>query len=338
MKKLSTLLAGLLLAVGLASTDSAVSAEPRPPIHFGAIGWESGALTTEILRLIVERGYGYTTDTLPGSTVSMEVALARNDLQVIAEEWAGRSPAWVKAEQAGQVFALGDTVKHAEEGWWVPAYVIEGDAARNLKPLAPELRSVDDLKRYPQVFRDPESPDKGRFLNSPSGWTSETVNSQKLKAYGLNDLYINFRSGSGAAMDAEIGSAIRRGQPVLFYYWNPTPLMGRYKLIRLEEPPFDAQAWATLTDAGNPNPKGSRSLPAKLSIGVSKAFREGYPDLVAVFEQVDLPIDRLNRALADMSEKRTPPREAALAFLRSNHDVWKAWLPADVAAKVEGSL
>lgn len=156
MKRIPALLAGLLLTVGLASTDSAASAEQPSPIHFGAIGWESGALTTEILRLIVERGYGYRTDTLPGSTVSMEVALARNDLQVIAEEWAGRSPAWVKAEQAGQVFALGDTVKNAEEGWWVPAYVIEGDAARNLKPVAPELHSVEDLKRYPQVFSDPE--------------------------------------------------------------------------------------------------------------------------------------------------------------------------------------
>lgn len=223
MKTIPALLAGLLLTVGLASTDSAAAADQPAPIHFGAISWESGALTTEILRLIVERGYGYPTDTLPGSTVSMEVALARNDLQVIAEEWAGRSPAWVKAEQAGQVFALGDTVKNAEEGWWVPAYVIEGDPARGIKPSAPDLRQVQDLKRYPQVFRDPESPDKGRFLNSPSGWTSETVNSQKLKAYGLNELYTNFRSGSGAAMDAEITSAIRRGQPVLFYYWNPTP-------------------------------------------------------------------------------------------------------------------
>lgn len=338
MKKIPTLLAGLLLTVGLASTDSAASAERSEPIHFGAIGWESGALTTEILRLIVERGYGYPTDTLPGSTVSMEVALARNDLQVIAEEWAGRSPAWVKAEQDGQVYALGDTVKNAEEGWWVPAYVIEGDSARQLKPVAPELRSVDDLKRYPQVFRDPEAPGKGRFLNSPTGWTSETVNSQKLKAYGLDELYNNFRSGSGAAMDAEIAAAIRRGKPVLFYYWNPTPLMGRYKLVRLEEPPFDAQAWATLTDPGNPNPKGSRSLPAKLSIGVSKAFYQSHPELVSVFERVDLPIDRLNKALAEMSEKRTLPRDAALAFLRANREVWKPWLPADVAAKVEGSL
>ncbi|MNJ64908.1 hypothetical protein D3C77_608930 [compost metagenome] len=57
-----------------------------------------------------------------------------------------------------------------------------------------------------------------------------------------------------------------------------------------------------------------------------------------MFEQVDLPIDRLNQALADMSEKRTPPREAALTFLRDNRTVWKAWLPADVATKVEASL
>ncbi|MCE1116722.1 MULTISPECIES: ABC transporter substrate-binding protein [Pseudomonas] len=338
MKKFPTLLASLLLAFGLASTDTAAAAEQPTPIRFGDIGWESGALTTEILRLIVERGYGYPTDTLPGSSVSMEVALARNDLQVIAEEWAGRSPAWVKAEQAGQVFALGDTVKNAEEGWWVPAYVIKGDPARNLKPLAPDLRSVADLKRYPQVFRDPEVPEKGRFLNSPSGWTSETVNSQKLKAYGLDSLYNNFRSGTGAALDAEISSAIRRGQPVLFYYWSPTPLMGRYELVRLEEPAFDATAWATLTDANNPNPQGSRSLPAKLSIGVSKAFHDQYPELVAVFEKVDLPIDTLNKALAVMSETRQKPREAALAFLQEHPEVWKAWLPADKAAKVEAGL
>ena len=338
MKKIPTLLASLLLAVGLASTDSAASAEQRAPIHFGAISWESGALTTEILRLIVERGYGYPTDTLPGSTVSMEVALAKNDLQVIAEEWAGRSPAWVKAEAAGQVFALGDTVKHAEEGWWVPAYVIKGDAARGIPPLAPELRSVDDLKRYPEVFKDPEAPGKGRFLNSPSGWTSEIVNTQKLKAYGLDGLYNNFRSGTGAALDAEIDSSVRRGKPVLFYYWSPTPLIGRHDLVRLQEPPFNADNWATLLDPKNPNPQGSESLPAKLSIGVSKAFRDGYPDLVAVFEKVDLPIGLLNKTLAQMSEKRLAPDKAAQAFMRDHPEVWKAWLPADVASKVEASL
>ncbi|MNP77962.1 Substrate binding domain of ABC-type glycine betaine transport system [compost metagenome] len=79
-------------------------------------------------------------------------------------------------------------------------------------------------------------------------------------------------------------------------------------------------------------------MPAKLSIGVSKAFRDSYPELVAVFEKVDLPIDRLNKALARMSETRLAPDKAAQAFLRENPDVWKAWLPADVAAKVAASL
>jgi len=331
MKRLALLFCCALLSL------SALAA-PRAPIHFGEITWESGSFTTEVLRLIVEHGYGYPTDTLPGSTVSMEVALARNDIQVIGEEWAGRSPAWVKAEQAGQVFALGDTVKNADEGWYVPEFVIKGDAQRGIPALAPELRSVDDLKRYAKVFADPEAPGKGRFLNSPSGWTSETVNSQKLKAYGLDGLYSNFRSGSGAALDAEITSSIRRGKPVLFYYWSPTPLMGRFQLVRLQEPPFDAQAWATLTDAGNPAPKGSASLPAKLSIGVSKAFHEQYPDLVALFSKVDLPIDLLNRVLGRMSEERQDPALAARAFLKEHPQVWRDWLPDAQREKVAAYL
>lgn len=336
MRSIKHLLGGALLAATLLSQGA--TADPREPIHFGDLTWESGSLITEILRLVVEKGYGYPTDTLPGSTVSLEAALAQDDIQVIAEEWPGRSPVWIKAEQEGKVFALGDIVKNADEGWWVPAYVIEGDAERGIKAVAPELRSVQDLARYKAVFRDPESPNKGRFLNSPTGWTSEGVNSQKLKAYGLEGSYNNFRTGSGAALDAEITSAIRRGQPVLFYYWSPTPLLGRYKLIKLEEPPFDADAWKTLADANHPNPRGTRSLPARLAIGVSASFRQRYPQLAEMFAKVDLPIDGLNQALATMSEKRQPPRDAARDYLRAHPDAWKNWLPKEARAKVAAGL
>lgn len=334
MKKLKNLLGGSLLAL-------AVLAQPThaaEPIHFGDITWESGSFITEVLRLIVEKGYGLPTDTLPGSTVSLEAALAKNDIQVIGEEWAGRSPAWVKAESEGKVFGLGDTVKGATEGWWVPEFVIKGDAARGIKPLAPDLKSVADLPRYKDVFRDPEDPTRGRFLNSPTGWTSEIVNSQKIKAYALTDSFVNFRTGSGAALDAEVASSIRRGKPVLFYYWSPTPLLGRFKLVKLEEPPFNAEAWKTLSDAKNPNPIGTRSMPAKLAIGVSAPFKAQYPQLVSVFEKVDLPIDLLNGLLADMSEKRTQPRQVALAFLKEQPQVWQQWVPAQVAAKVNAAL
>ncbi len=337
MKLITKLLGSSLLALGLLSQPVS-AADTAKPIIFGDLTWESGSLITEVLRIIVEKGYGHPTDTLPGSTVSLETALAKNDIQVIGEEWTGRSPVWIKAQADGKVFGLGDIVKGATEGWWVPEYVIKGDTAKGIKPLAPELKSVADLSRYKDVFKDPEAPDKGRFLNSPSGWTSEIVNTQKLKAYGLNDSFVNFRTGSGAALDAEIDSAIRRGKPVLFYYWSPTPLLGRHKLIRLEEPPFDAEAWKTLTDASNPNPRGTSSLAANLSIGVSAPFNEQYPELVTFFKKVDLPIDMLNQTLGQMSEKRQDPKAVARALLKEHPEVWKSWVPADVASKVSSSL
>ena len=326
-------LLAVCLLVGPASAD-----ERPETIHFGDLTWESGSLITEVLRLIVEKGYGFPTDTLPGSTVSLETALARDDIQVIGEEWAGRSPVWNKAQAEGKVFAMGDMAKGATEGWWVPEYVIKGDPARNIAAVAPQLKSVADLPRYKDLFRDPEDPSRGRFLNSPSGWTSETVNSQKLKAYGLNDDYVNFRTGSGAALDAEISSSIRRGKPVLFYYWSPTPLLGRFKLVKLEEPAFDAGAWETLMDGTHPNPRGSRSLPANLTIGVSAPFKVRYPQLVEFFTRVDFPIDLLNHTLGQMSERRLVPREVALAFLREQPQVWHAWVPADVASRVSAGL
>ncbi|WP_273820741.1 MULTISPECIES: ABC transporter substrate-binding protein [Pseudomonas] len=336
MKGFRALFAGALAVLSVAF--AALPARAAVPIHFADLNWESGSLITELLRHIVEKGYGLPTDTLPGTTVTLETALAKNDIQVIGEEWAGRSPVWVKAEAAGEVVAVGDTVKGATEGWWVPEYVIKGDPERGIRPLAPGLRSVEDLKRYKAVFQDPESPGKGRFLNSPIGWTSEIVNKQKLKAYGLSDSYVNFRSGSGAALDAEITSSIRRGKPILFYYWSPTPLLGKFKLVQLQEPPFDAEAWKTLTDADNPDPKPTRSLASKLSIGVSAPFRQQHPQVVEFFAKVDLPIDLLNQALAKMSEERLPPDQVARAFLKDNPQVWKAWVPADVAQKVADSL
>ncbi len=268
MKGFRALFAGAL--AGFCVAFAAFPVRAAAPIHFADLNWESGSLITELLRHIVEKGYGLPTDKLPGTTVTLETALAKNDIQVIGEEWAGRSPVWVKAEAAGEVLAVGDTVKGATEGWWVPEYVIKGDAERGIPPLAPDLRSVEDLKRYPAVFADPE--------------------------------------------------------------------LGKFKLVQLQEPAFDAEAWKTLTDADNPNPKPTRSLASRLSIGVSTPFRQQYPQVVEFFAKVDLPIDLLNRALAKMSEERLPPDQVARAFLKDNPQVWQAWVPADVAQKVMDSL
>lgn len=68
MKGLRTLLAASFTALSLS-----VSAA-QAPVHFADLNWESGSLITEILRVIVEKGYDLPTDTLPGTTITLETA------------------------------------------------------------------------------------------------------------------------------------------------------------------------------------------------------------------------------------------------------------------------
>jgi len=249
----------------------------------------------------------------------MENALSTNDIQVFAEEWVGRSEVWNKAEAAGKVVGVGSPVKGAVEGWYVPRYVIEGDAKRKLEAKAPDLKSIADLGKYAALFKDAEEPEKGRFYNCPAGWTCELENSEMLKSYGLESKYTNFRPGTGPALDAAILSSYKRGEPILAYYWSPTPLMGQVDMVRLEE-------------------KDGVNKTIEIKVGLSKAFHEQAPELVSVMEKVNIPIDLLNQNLARMTKERIESPKLAKIFLKEHPEVWHQWVSEDAAKKVDASL
>ena len=336
------LFAFTLLAAQSASAAPAASAAPwcaaGKPVKFAGLNWESGSLLTELMRTVMEQGYGCKTDSMPGNTIALEAALANNDIQILAEEWIGRSDAWNNAFKAGKVMPLGNVIVGATEGWYVPEYVIKGDAARNIKPMAPALKSVNDLPLYKALFKDPEEPSKGRFLNCPIGWTCEGINSQKLKAYGLTDSYVNFRPGTGPALDASITADYNRGKPLLFYYWAPTPLMGKFKFVKLQEPAYNEACFKTLADKDQAKPCGSAAPEAVVRAGVSNAFGDGDPVLRAFLEKFSVPLPLLNQTLANMSDKKLDARQAARDFLKRHPELLAKWVDADVAAKVSAGL
>lgn len=169
-------LIALGLMTGSLSARAAGWCESGKPVKFAGLNWESGMLLTDVMQYVLQKGYDCKTDALPGNSITMEQAVGTNDIQIFAEEWIGRSEVWNKAEKAGKAVSVGAPIVGAVEGWYVPRYVIEGDAKRKLKPLAPDLKSIPDLAKYVQVFRDQEEPDKGRFYNcppaGPANWTT----------------------------------------------------------------------------------------------------------------------------------------------------------------------
>ncbi|MBB2896531.1 ABC transporter substrate-binding protein [Pseudomonas sp. AS2.8] len=311
----SLLTAGLslgLLAAGTAQADSWCASKP---VKFAGVNWESGMLLTELMGFVLQHGYDCKVDSIPGNSITLEQALGNNDIQVFAEEWIGRSEAWNKAAAAGKVVGVGAPIEGATEGWYVPRYLVEGEGAK-----APKLKSIADLGQYAELFRDPEEPGKGRFYNCPAGWTCELENTQMLQSYGLSDKYTNFRPGTGPALDAAIVSATKRKQPILTYYWSPTPLLGRVDMVQLK-------------------PRDGEVKRIQVQAGLSKSFHDGAPELVAVLSRVNVPIELLNRTLAEQADAKQDAPAAAKALLKAHPELWQAWV-TDAAArsKIQAAL
>ncbi len=294
-------------------------------IMFAGLNWESGEFITAVLRALIEKGYGCRTDSIPGNTITLEQAVANDDVQLFAEEWVSRSDVWKKAVAAGQAKAVGHPFTGAAEGWYVPDYLAAG------------LHSVEQLRepRYVALFKDPEQPDRGRFLNCPSGWTCEAVNSAKLHAYGLDGVYVDFRPGTGPAMDAAITAAYLQRRPLLFYSWSPSPIAGRLKLVRLDEPPYTPECWEDLTSAKGSHQKGCAAPEADVAYGVSAPFAEQAPELVALLEKATFPLDTLNQALAAMAERKRSPEAQAQEFLKEHGELWRSWVSPEAAQRID---
>jgi glycine betaine/proline transport system substrate-binding protein len=331
--------AGLMLAASASGANASYCVDGKT-VTFAGIDWESGAFITEVMKTILAKGYDCQVDSIPGNSVTLEQATANNDVQIFAEEWLGRSDVWNKAVEEKKVVAVGKTFVGASEGWFVPDYVVHGDPARNIEAKAPDLKSVSQLTdpKIAEIFADPEEPSKGRFLNCPSGWTCEGVSTAKLEAYKLDEAYVNFRPGTGTALDAAITSAYLQGEPILFYYWSPTAIMGKFKLIQLEEPAYNEACWKELSSANGKRDEGCAFPSVDVAYGVNSTFASEAPEIVEILEKATFPLEEVNASLAYMADNKVDATAAAAEFLKTKGDVWSKWVSEEARGKIEAGL
>ena len=329
-------MAGLVSVLAFSGMNAAPAAAcPLDrPIVFAGLDWDSARFHNAVAARLIGDGFGCATTSIPGATIPLTNGLARGDVDIMMEVWRNNLPeAWVKAQARGQVEDIGANFPDAEQGWYVPRYVVEGPDA----PAA-GLRHVADLPRYTSVFTDREEPGKGRFYNCIAGWACEIVNTRKLQAYGLDTLYTNFRPGTGEALAAAVAGAIKRQRPILFYYWSPTWLSGLYDLVKLEEPAFDAEAFAALRNPDAPLLGGTAYPPAVVAIGVNADFAAQAPSIRGTLEAYQTTAHMVAGALARMREDDLSAQQVADGFLADNKDLWAGWLPADAGQRVRAAL
>ncbi len=316
------------------TTEAPTKCEIDRPVVFGELDWNSARFHTDVARYIIEKGYKCKTDAIPGSTTPIFNGMLRGDIDIMMEIWTNNTiEVWEKGLKAGKFAEGGSNFNDAKQGWYVPRYVVEGENAP-----AKGLKKVHDLAKFKDVFKDPEEPTKGRFLNCISGWSCEVTNAKKLKVYGLADSYNNFRPGTSAALDTAVISALKKKKPVLFYYWEPSQIMGKYgkDLIKLEEPAYDKEKWETML--AEDNPKVATDFPiSDIIIGLNKAFKDSAPQLTEFLDKYQTHSADISRELAYMQDNDVDSKEAAIHYLKTT-DEWHKWAPEDVIKAVEESL
>ncbi|MFD2208309.1 ABC transporter substrate-binding protein [Virgibacillus halophilus] len=331
MKKITIFLFAAMLAVLAACGSDSASKDKIDKIVFADAGWDSIRVHNSIAQKIIEEGFGYKTDVTSGSTAATIQGLRRGDINVYMEIWTDNiKEVYDEAIKKGDIKKVSTNFDDNDQGLYVPTYVIKGDKDRGIKPMAPDLKTVADLKKYPDVFKDPEDSGRGRIINGPSGWEVEKAITEKFKTYGLDETMNNFIPGSDSAAVADLKKAYESGKPWVGYYWSPTWVTAKYDLTLLEEAPFDEKKWN--------KDKSTAFPPNDVVVAVNKDMEKQAPEVVAFLKKYETSNDLTEEALNYMKEKDASAEEAAVWWMKKHEDLWGSWVKDDVAKKVKDAL
>lgn len=293
-------------------------------------GWDSQMLHNEIAKLVVENAYdGYDFQVSTGSSTMNWQAIIAGEVDLDIESWTDNVATYPQDVENGDIVDVGVLVRDSAQGLYVPRYVVEGDAERGIEAIAPDLRTVEDLKKYPHVFPDDEDASRGRIYGSIPGWMADEILYKKYEFYGLDKTYNYARLGSEATLFASLASAYNLGEPWVGYCYEPTWISGKLDLILLEDAPYDPELYM----------EGKCSFPAQeLKIVSSNKFAEKAPDLLEFFEKYQTSSELISKALAYLDETGKTHEETAKWFLKEYDYLLDEWLSPERADKVRAAL
>lgn len=293
----------------------------KTSITFADVGWDSIKLNNALAGLVAENVFGYTWQETPGSTPISHEALMLGDVDVHMEEWTDNISSYQTDLQAGKFTELGINFNDNYQGFYIPRYVADE---------YPDLKTVKDLAKYPELFPDPEDSSKGIIYGGITGWSITEVMEKKVSAYGLDQYYNYFVSGSDAVLNTAMTSAWDNQEPIVAYYWEPTWLLGKYDFVLLEDDPYNPD---TFQD-------GIGACPAvTVTVAVSNDFAASNPEYCAFLSNFSMPSAIISEALAYMQDSSASYTQAAQWLLTESHpELVSQWLTDEQADALLESL
>lgn len=333
MKKL---LASTCLMLGLIAGASTSSAAECGTVTIASMNWQSAEVLSNLDKFILNEGYGCSAEITIGDTVPTITSMAEKGQPDIAPEaWIDLLPDVVKKGQDdGRIITVGSPLPDGGvQGWWIPQYLADAH---------PDIKTIGDALKHPELFPASEDPSKGAILNGPQGWGGTVVTTQLFSAFdGEKAGFTLVDTGSAAGLDGAIAKAYERKEGLLTYYWSPTALLGKYKMVELDPGvPHDAAEWKRCnTVADCPDPKPNAWPVDTIVTLVAKPFSERVgPEVMDYLTKRSWSNETVSQLMAWMTDNQASGEEGAKRFLEENEDMWSKWVSPEAAEKIKAAL
>ena len=200
-------------------------------------------------------------------------------------------------------------------------------SGQRIRAVAPDLKSVFDLPRI-KIFSQIEVSSKGVSITAP-GWVCTAINEEKIAAYGLDEHFNIFSTGSDTALVTSMVSAYEKERPGSVTTKLPW-VMGKLDMTRLEEPAYSQEVWDQDKACAYPF--------ARVFKGIHSGLRDQAPEIIDFLEKYETSLDQNNDMLSYLIDVDGDTEKAAVYFLKNYPEVWQSWLPEELVAKVETAL
>ena len=315
--RIATWLGVLMFAICM-SIAAVTNAGDRGTIKIAENDWTGQWIDINVVKIILERELNYDVELIFADYGGQWEAIANGDLDLTMEIW----PDWSLEQHQEYIVdkksieVIGPLGVTAETGWFVPTYVIKGDAERGIEPMAPNLKSWKQLNDYVDLFKRPESGDKGLCIDGVAAW--ETNNEDRIANLGLN--YMNVYSGTEGAMWAEILGAYERGDPIFACdMWSPHWVYAKYDFTEIELPPY--------TDECNTTTHACDWKTQILYNIARVGFKDEFPDAYQLIENMRLTNADQESMMFLIDSEGLSVEESVAQWIDNNKDTWQTWLP-----------
>ena len=316
--KLKLASAAVVTVASLTATTALADGHGCGDVSITQMDWASAAVVTSVAEFLMAQGYGCNVTVVPTTTVPAITSVAETgEPDIITELWTSYTEVYEALVAEGKLVEMSKVLSDGGvEAWWIPDYLAEAH---------PELTTLEGIKANPDLVG-------GRFHDCPSGWGCDVTNFNNFKAAGLGEAGVErFQHGSGETLATALAAAYEAQEPWFGYYWAPTSVLGKYPMVQVEMPPYDADAHICngLEDCATPT---LSSYPtANVVTAVTNTFSEREPAIAEFLQKMSFTNAQMGEVLAWQEASNASNEEAAVYFLTTYPDVWSAWI--DDAAK-----